>query len=137
MANFSDEIKETLLNLGQSAEGAVARKPHSGFMPGDIVLFNYPPLSEQRMTLVVSNKRGSGIFISSRGNKLVSCFRLNDASSEILPIILQNLYKNRKKASYSGILKGLSALLGSRNYRTYKLNNMRHLYNVNLNMEII
>lgn len=100
--------------------------------PGDLVFLKYDRDLFFRVVLVVSNKKGSGVFLSSRGNLLVSCFQLN-VSPEITSVILNKLYKNRVLASYRTITSGLRSLLGKDRYRTFKLNNIRELYTLKIN----
>lgn len=77
---------------------------------------------ETHLVLVVQNERtATGLFTSTRNNKLLSCFKLGDTSVEVVGIIVENLYKN-KQASYSNVISGLSRVLGKSNYRTYDLN---------------
>jgi len=86
-----------------------------------------------RLVLCVSNQRTQRVgrgstFISTRRNELLSCFKLENTSSEITSIIVDTLYKNVRLASYSHIQSSLRSLLGSFNYRTYSVD---HLSNIN------
>ena len=91
---------------------------------------------------VVKNQRTStGIFTSTKYNRLVSCFRLDVKSNSIIELILDALYKRRKirrslaKASSAGLhentYRGLRAILGKESYRTYKLGQMQQLKKIN------
>lgn len=93
--------------------------------PGDLFIFKYHGKfgsGETHLVLVVQNERtATGLFTSTRNNRLLSCFKLGDSSVEVAGIIVENLYKN-KQASYSNVISGLSRVLGKSNYRTYDLN---------------
>lgn len=111
----------------------------STISPGDLVVFNYKLKDKetgkitngQRLSLVVSNDRGQGFFISTRHNLLMSTFKLDDADHAVNAIILKNLYKNRAKCNYYRIIDSLSVILGSDSYRTYnvaKTGNVHQVY---------
>ena len=98
--------------------------------PGDLVTFKYN-LEEEgiqayypRLCLVVRNQTGKTGYTSLRGNHLISCFRLNDAPLVVIKYIILTLHKNQNKCSYDIIQRGLNALLGTVNYRTYMLRRM-------------
>lgn len=99
----------------------------AGFIsPGAVLSFVYPG-SGRVFVFVVKVKRGHGLFISSRGNKLIACFKLTTASPEISSKVLKTLYKNRRAASYENVQRGLAAIFGSNSFRTYNLANARDL----------
>lgn len=100
--------------------------------PGDVLFFKYkndPDL--MRLVLVVSNRKGWGVYVSSKFNMLMSCFYLG-ASPKMTEQILGKLYKNRAKSSYGNVVLGLKALLGKRNYRTFKLRDMYSIHQLDL-----
>ena len=93
--------------------------------------------ANSRLVLIVRNHRtglqGRGAtFTSTKGNELLSCFRLETTSPEITSIIVDKLYKNVRAASYSRIVGSLSTILGSQNYRTYKVSQLSQIYKVNM-----
>jgi hypothetical protein len=116
----------------------------SAIKPGDVLVFNYFYIDKlsrnrknERLVLVVKSKRAStGVFTSSRGNILLSCFNLGFKSEGTITIILDQLYKNSKDSSYTKInenqINGLKALLGIHNYRTFKFSNMKNLFKVRI-----
>jgi hypothetical protein len=93
--------------------------------------------ANSRLVLVVRNKRtggpwGGATFTSTKGNELLSCFRLETISPEITSVIVDKLYKNVRLCSYSRIVGSLSTILGSKNYRTYKVSKLSQIYEVNV-----
>ena len=108
----------------------------AAIFPGDILTFKYG--GETVMCLVVANQRTKiGLFISSKFNVLVSCFKIGGKSPTTLNLILDALYKNRVLASYQVLNQstytGMMALLGKDSYRTYMLNSMQGLRKVTVN----
>jgi len=102
--------------------------------PGDVLFFRYkndPDLI--RLVLVVSNRKGSGVYLSSQRNMLMSSFYMA-GGPEVTEEILRLLYKKRTKASYQSVVSGLKALLGKRNYRTFKLKDMYSIHQLDLNV---
>lgn len=97
-------------------------KSVSHISPGDLFLFNYHgEFGGTHFVLVVQNQRTTtGLFTSTLKNRLLSCFKLSNTSPDVIGIIIENLYKNRK-SSYKNVIAGLSAILGKQNYRTYNL----------------
>lgn len=100
---------------------------YGSIRPGDLIVFKYN-LEEEgikayypRLCLVVKNQLGTVGYTSLRGNHLLSCFRLNDAPLVVVKYIILTLHKNKNKCSYDIIQRGLNALLGTVNYRTYML----------------
>lgn len=114
------EWKAKVKSLAQSA---------SSVRPGDLLAFKYPKEdNHSRISLIVSCDRGLlGYFISTRGNMLISCFKIEQIGS-VTNEIIKNLYKNRSKASYHSIKRSLTTLLGTSAYRTYILNHMSELH---------
>lgn len=142
--SFSKEILGFLRNIvEESGGGATNRvltptatttyirpraKSITQISPGDLFIFNYHgEFKGSHLVLVVQNARTtSGLFTSTRNNRLLSCFKLSNTSAEVAGIIVDNLYKN-KQASYSNVIAGLSRVLGKSNYRTYDLNKIGNL----------
>ena len=88
---------------------------------GDLLMFSYAgSRAMDRVVLVVGNRKGSGVFLSTKRNLLLSAFQLS-ADTEILRIIIKKLYKRKDIARYDKIIAGLSAILGRSNYRTFML----------------
>jgi hypothetical protein len=85
-----------------------------------------------RFCLVVKNDLGRIGYVSERGNKLLSCFRIEQAPTFVTSFILRKLYNKPALAERQAVQEGLVALLGSLNYRTYKLNSMRELNKIYL-----
>jgi len=92
----------------------------------DVAAFSYN--GKTFMVLCVLNERtgtGDPFFTNIRtGNKLLSCFDLQDTSPESLAAILGSLYNMdlnalRKVATYRYFKNLFSVLLGKRNYKTF------------------
>ena len=137
MAKFSTEIINIFGELNHDIEGRGKTRgiPRSAshVTPGDLVIFVYGNTSaDYRLGLIVSNKRGQGVFTSTKNNLLVSIFHLNTLSPVVLGIVLTSLYKNRARASYLKITQSLKAIIGSSEYRTYKLTKMLMLHSVTI-----
>ena len=142
MPGFSKQTKEFIENTGDDAAAPkfLAPIPPSAnrMIPGDIIVFRYysgvgPGSRGQRVILVIKTKAGDGVYISGKGNTLVTCFKLDGDSDAVISIIMDNLYKKRRRASYYGKIKeSLISLLGIDSFRTYNLNNMKQLYKVYL-----
>lgn len=124
--NFKDFISAVGEGLGRSMSSKPVPRSVGYISPGDVLVLRYNGSYE--VVLVVANKRSSsGIFLSSRNNILLSCFSLSTKSPQIINLVLDNLYKNRKVASYQNIKSNLSVILGVSSYRTFKLNKVSNL----------
>ena len=115
-------LKKTLKRVtkGQILE---KRDPHPGSTnPGDLLVFTYMDLFQRsgtHLVLVLGNRRSkSGVYKGKSGYYL-SAVKLNALSDTISSIILENLYKNRKATYSNTVQKGLLAIVGRANYRTY------------------
>ena len=127
--NFLKDINHE----GKEHIGVIPRS--AGFIsPGDVLSFVYPG-SGRVFVFVVKVKRGNGLFISTRGNILVACFKLTSVSPEISSNVLKTLYKNRRFADYANVSNGLLAIFGSNSFRTYKLSEMSDLNEVSIEKE--
>ena len=140
MREFSEETKEFLSNIGEEDQTKFLSPstPSADRMtPGNIIIFRYylgtgEGSRAQRTVLIVKTRRGDGSFPGKEGI-LVSCFKLNGGSEEVINAILENLYKKRRRASYYGKIKAsLVAILGVDSFRTYKLNQMKSIWEVQL-----
>jgi hypothetical protein len=135
MPRFSKETKEFLGVVGGPKILQPMPASASRITPGDLLVFRYflgvgPGSQSQRVILIIKNRRGDGIFPGLSG-KLVSCFKLDGNSEDVVNAIVDNLYKKRRVASYYGkIKKSLIKLLGIDSYRTYKLEQMKEIYKV-------
>lgn len=139
MSDLSKETKEFLGAVGGDHTKLLSSIPPSAdrMVAGSILVFRYhlglgPGSKAQRVCLIVRCRRGNGVY-EGRDGKLVSCFKLNGNSETVVDIIIENLYKKRRKSSYYGLIKAsLIALLGTDSYRTYKLRQMKSIYKVEL-----
>jgi len=139
MAKLSEETKEFLGDVGGDSKKLLTSMPASAdrIVPGEVLIFRYflgagIGSRAQRIVLIVKCRRGDGVF-PGKYVKLVSCFKLNGGSKAIIETILENLYKKRRRASYYGKIKqSLVKLLGVDSFRTYKLNNMKDIYKLDL-----
>jgi hypothetical protein len=113
--------------------------------PGDLITFSYhlPPNTSPkikaasrgaRIALVVSNNSGEGVFTANTGNKLLSCFTLTEVGPEIRELIVTKLYKKRRLSNYYKIIKSLKSILGKDSYRTYILNKLSNLREINIDI---
>ena len=108
MAKITEKIKKFDTHPIPRSTGSIR--------PGNVLSFYYNTnirflffRFDHHMALVVKNQRTStGIFTSTKYNRLVSCFRLDVKSNSIIELILDALYKRRKirrslaKASTAG-----------------------------------
>ena len=135
MPSFSKQTKEFLEATPTDKVLRPMPASPSRISPGDILVFRYysgvgPGSREQRVVLIVKSRRGDGVFPGLQG-KLVSCFKLDGDSEDVIDAIVENLYKKRRRASYYGKIKdSLIKLLGIDSYRTYKLDQMKQIYKV-------
>jgi hypothetical protein len=146
MVQLSKQTQDFLKNIGDRPKVLTSIPPSADrITPGNVLIFRYwmEPIRSgrkqrlgsrgQRTILVVKCKRGPGIFISNKNNLLVSCFKLEGKSEEIIEAIIDNLYKKRRRASYWGFIKNsLIKILGINSFRTYKFSKMKSLYKVSL-----
>lgn len=140
MREFSKETTKFLSGIGENQKKFLSPSIPSAdrMTPGDIIIFRYylgvgEGSRGQRTCLIVKSRRGDGTYPGKEGI-LVSCFKLNNGSSaEVINVILENLYKKRRRASYYGKIKeSLISLLGLDSYRTYKLTKMKSIWKVQL-----
>lgn len=102
---------------------------------GDVLLVSYPDDYEYRLILVVGSKYGSGVYSSTRGNFLMTGFKLT-SSKVINKLVLDRFYKNRL-ANYQDFKAVLGSLFGLLTYRTYDLSKIKELFQVQLNINNI
>jgi len=118
-----------------------ASKSSAMISPGDIIMFTYPrklgnyldmPIPVLALVVARKGKGGSSLYISGKKNKLLSVFDISEASPEVVKIIIRELYKNRRRCTYS-IVKGLVSILGPDTYRTFNAKRVSTLYEIFLN----
>ena len=118
MVNFFEKLISFLKKINHEDPKYFGPIPPSyGFIsPGDILSFNYVYIDKQGsakgasvVVLVVSVDRGPGIFLSSRNNKLLACFIIDQISPAILNYIITALNNNRDLLSYRSIIKSLGS----------------------------
>ena len=148
MVKISKKTQDFLISIGEETTVTLKKMPSGGrstVIPGRILIFRYfvsatqkrPGTRGQRVILVVRTKSGDGLYVSPRGNLLVSCFRLEGKSDVIVSTIVENLYKKRRRSSYYGKIKeSLKSLLGVDSFRTYKLSQMKDVYSLALGFEL-
>jgi hypothetical protein len=131
------------LNLAKKNYFKPIPKSYSLIRPGDLIQFKYD-LSEEgdnsfytRFCLVVRNQTGKVGYTSLRGNELLSCYRLNDATPVILRQLIQSLYGRTDLCSYDFIQKGLTWLLGVSRYHTYMFRRMNNLEKISFDVRTI
>jgi hypothetical protein len=137
---------------GQASRVAKSALSPGAILPGDVLFFSYHSekfKDGEHLVLVVRNKRGKyGIFThmnregknKGRAKKYLSAVKLNNVWSQTAKMIIslynQSVQKQIKdvkytKKQYDVFKKGLMALVGRKNYRTYILNNMTNTFEVN------
>ena len=127
------ELRDFLRNVLVDKDIDVTEKGKMTVRPGDIVLFRYylsdgrKITNHQRSGLIVSTLMGHGIYESTRGNLLMSCFKIHLSPPEIVNIVLKNLYKNEAKCNYHKITRALIQLFGKKQYRTYMIRKINRL----------
>ena len=141
MFNFFEKLISFLKKINHNDQKYFGPIPVSyGFIsPGDILSFDYVYIDRRGaskgasvVVLVVSVDRGAGIFLSSKNNKLVACFILDDISPTILNYVISAINNNTGLLSYKSIKGSLGSLFGSWNFRTYDLNKIRGLQKINI-----
>jgi hypothetical protein len=133
------EIREKFSNSLLFSSG-LARRPVSvgNINPGDLFIFAYDPLKgdgyqhHYRATIIVSTRRGSGYFRSSKGNMLISCYEISHLGPDGIDVLLNQLYKKRKVADYYKISRALDRYLGESSFKTFNLSRIRNLYEVEI-----
>ena len=153
---FTEKVVDSLAKPtetgGKSSRVAKSALSPGTILPGDVLFFSYH--SEKfkdgdHLVLVVRNKRGKyGIFThvstvgknKGRAKNYLSAVKLNNVWSQTANMIIslynQSMQKQIKdvrytEKQYDKFKKGLMALVGRKNYRTYILNNMTNTFEVN------
>jgi hypothetical protein len=119
--NFESKVEEMLFPY----EGYynILSTSNLGLKPADIILFNYNGSS--RIGIVVASKRTStGIFLSTRANTLLNVFLIDQLSSSLFKLVVDNLYNQEVRCTYSRAPKVLSSFLKKQNFRTFNTNEM-------------
>lgn len=126
----------------------------SGLQPGDVCVFNYQG-QDQIVIVVATARTHTGQYTSSRGNRLLTCIKLDLSEEQQYSslLVFKNLYNKGSKATYKettrtsrSIPKFLSrffskfkekvrnrtvmSLFGKSNFRTYiipKMSNIREV----------
>lgn len=77
--------------------------------------------AEYRLVFIVNTggTKTDGVFLSSAGNLLLSCFKLSQ-SEVVNKVILKAFYKKRR-VQYQHFVGALSTILGAEAFRTYNL----------------
>lgn len=129
-------VLQFLSDLGHGSVSLRGPIPRSaGYISvGDVLTFHYNPNrtgtgeTPHPLVLVVATKKGRGIIISPRGNKLVTGFIINNISSNTAAIFLKKLYGN-SSISYDMLNTLLGRFLGGE-YRTWDLRYLNELEEV-------
>lgn len=126
-------FKQKIINSFQESEDLeiLGFRPNpksvASMTPGDILAFNYEGSS--RIVLIISTKRGRGVFLSSRMNLLVSVVDL-DLSRPSTFMFIKALHKNIKGSNYLKLRRSIFSVLGKENFRTFDLQKMRDINEV-------
>lgn len=133
-----------------------SQRSFSSFVAGDIVLFEYNTLKDDKnsyFVLVVGTSKGNGVFFNSNTkNELMSCFLIDDATdlntlAAVVDVLHSEAKPDRKDYSSTQGKKNTQALAKKSNvsqagvqtifpknkYRTFRLNGMETVYKLNLN----
>lgn len=125
--------------------------PRSFLKVGALIAFRY--LGREYTAYIIETKRAStGLYFSSKNNLLVTCL-ITDLTQVSTQITLSTIYKRRKRSKYEVITKRSYqledkvpefalitkpnqqtgfALYGKENFRTFKVKNIRDLFNLKL-----
>ena len=135
---FSSEVDKWFKEHNQNLSKSTQKIPVSPtyIRAGDVLLLTYPEDYDFRLILVVGNKKGTGIYLSTQNNFLLSGFKLTD-SKVINKIVLRFFYKKESISLYENFKSPMSSIFGNLAYRTYNLSKIRELYKVTLNIENI
>jgi len=135
---FPKDVKQWFKDHGQNLTKSAKKIPISPsyIRSGDVVLLTYPGDYDYRLVLVVGNKSGRGMYVSTQNNLLLSGFKLTD-SKVINKIVLEFFYKKESAAYYENFKSPLNAIFGRLAYRTYNMTKIRDLFQVTLNVENI
>jgi hypothetical protein len=91
--------------------------------------------------MVVKNNLGKVGYTTSRGNRVVSCIKLDDMPSGVVKFMIKNFYNKRlpahHAASYRLVNAALTVIFGKSNYHTYKLNNISQLHKLYVDKEAL
>jgi len=153
---FTEEVVTALTGSKNPSEESerVSKSAQSTsvILPGDVLFFSYHSdkfTDGDHLALVVRNRRGKyGTFTymikqgkyKGSAKKYLSAVKLNNVWSQTANLIirlynesLQKKIKNVKytEKQYDKFKKGLMALVGRENYRTYILYNMTNTFEVN------
>jgi hypothetical protein len=122
------EYREAFSEVYNAKVKLVSTLP-STLLPGDLVTFAYKgSLLNSRTLLVVGTKKAPrGKFTSTQGNYLLCCFEIKQ-NLDAITMMLNSLYKNRRFSDYSKIPKLLTSFLGISNFKTFKINDIRGAY---------
>jgi len=116
-----DDIRKYYLQRIPVSRGVV--------QPGDIIIFDYP---DTYIALVVSTQRAPmGTFLSTRGNNLITTFKLPE-NKIIIEEAIRNLYKKRVRADYYTITKAFKKVFGPESFRTFNMSKIDNLYKLDL-----
>jgi len=115
---------------GESAVKLVSCTPGS-MLPGDIVTFSYDGQFGSRRLLVVSTDKGRrGNYLSSRGNRLLCTYELNETVSS-LSMIFSSFYKQRR-TSYGRMKNTLDQVFGVTNFKTFNFSKISSSFKIHL-----
>lgn len=127
-------------DIPYTLEQARIAKSTANISPGDFLLFKYPlypydtqaPLEERFVIVVSSDRTTQGLFVSTRKNILLICFKLPFWNEQTMSAIIDRLHKNRRRCNYYTIKQGLQALLGIKSCRTYDTKKIQHLNEISV-----
>lgn len=102
----------------------------TGIKAGDLIYFDYD--NSSRLGLVVKSQRTGikGHFLSTQDNTLLNVFVLESLTSGMFEIIINNLYRNRVRATYKNTPRLLGVFMGKDNFRTFNAARIKNLYNI-------
>ena len=134
--------KRTLTFLGELGTDAITIAPiarSAGYLSvGNVVTFFYQPNrtgtgeDPTPIVLIVATKKGNGIIISPRGNRLLTGFIISNLSTNTASIILKKMYNNTH-ISYDMMNRLMGRFIGG-SYRTWDLRFLNNLEEVLINV---
>jgi hypothetical protein len=114
-------------------ESSISLKPcpPGSMLPGDIVTFSYDGQFGSRRLLVVSTQKGSrGNYLSSRGNRLLCTYELEETLPG-LTMVLNSFYKQRR-TNYSRMRNTMDKVFGVTNFKTFNFSKIGTSFKVEL-----
>jgi hypothetical protein len=129
---FDEAVKEV---YGTEVSIKLSQSSPAVLRPGDIVTFTYQGGVLARRLLVVATERAPRAkYVSTRGNYLLCCFELKETYPELVTVF--NSFYKQRSINYASMPKTSRSALGITNYKTFKINDIRGAYKIELSGDI-